>query len=284
MLDIRNTAFARQMMAVVPAILVVGLTLFLVLSRPNDVARVSGSLPGTPLFFMEDLYPVKVDGTGTVVLDLGKFVKALNDIEQRNSPRALAELIYFGQTNNLLLMLNDKERKQYSDLLTKYPYAEDVNNQYSNQYLQSYRDIVNGLGQTFAGTGIELVLHDMRNPLKSVVAIQNPISGRRVGDPTTNFGVQMIKSFSVAGARLPSMISYGLKLKDGRDVKSSTVPIYDPVYGLIAALCINIDITKLDPSTNPADVARFLMHFRAVDPNEPISEMIESSRVVIPKE
>lgn len=47
-----------------------------------------------------------------------------------------------------------------------------------DRIFQSYADIVNGIGQTFAGTPVEIVLHDTRNPLRSIVAVQNPISGR----------------------------------------------------------------------------------------------------------
>lgn len=264
----------RPLTAIVPAIIVFIVTLYMYFNRPTDAGTLAYPLPGPPLAAFEALYPVRVDGnTGGLSLDLPKFVKAIYEIEQQKSPRAAAELVYFGRANNILLLLNEKEKRQYGVLEKKYFYSESDTRE--NLYLLSYRDIVNGLGRTFAGTGIEVVLHDFRNPLKSVLAIQNPISGSRIGDPMSSFSLMLVKNYSAVDFQQPNMVSYAIKLKDGRDVKASTLPIYDPVYGLIAAISVNIDISKLDPKVNADAVEQFLSAFRTVDEKDLVGKMDE---------
>lgn len=137
---------------------------------------------------------------------------------------------------------------------------------------------MNGIGQTFSGTPIEIVLHDTRNPLISIVAVQNPISGRRLGDPNTNFGIQLIRNYSQSDRGSgQSFVSYGLTLKDGRQVKSTTIPLFNNVYGLIGFICLNIDISKMD-GNDPVAIGRFIEAFRSVTENEAISEMIQNSK------
>ena len=283
MLSFLKTNWTGRLVTLVPAVIIVGLTLFIFFSQSEEAPSIQGSLPGEPLSVFEDLYPVRLDAAGNVTLDLDKFSKALVEVEKKQSPRAAADLIYFGQANNISLMLSDKDKASYGNFIRNHLYAESNAQRFQDQHFQPYRDIVNGIGQTFAGTGIEVVLHDMRNPLKAIIAIQNPISGRRVGDPTTNFGLRMIKNYSLVDHGQSSLVSYGLKLKDGRDVKSTTIPIYDRVYGMIGAICINIDITNLDPNKNPAEVAAFINLFKAIDPNEKIAEIIDSSTRTSPK-
>ena len=280
MLQIFRSNHLRKLIAIVPAIIIVGLTLFVFYSVPRVGPSENVQLPGIPLAAIEDLYPVQVDKTGGLSLDVAVFVKALTQLDHRHSPRAIADLIYFGQANNVSLMLSDNEKKLYADFLNKHPFAEDDVARYMDKHLQQYIDIVTSMGKTFTGTGVEIVLHDMRNPLKAIIAIKNPISGRRVGDPTTNFGLQMIKSYTSVPYGQPSLVAYPLKLKDGRAIKSTTIPVYDEEYGLIATICINIDISHLDPEVFPVETAAFLKAFRATDASTHVDEMIENSRSV----
>ena len=207
------------------------------------------------------------------------FEKAVDYFTANPSPRAIADLIYLGNSNHVTLMLSESARAKYVSLsnLPDYAAVAEADAQ-KDKLLQTYKDIVNGIGQTFAGTPIEIVLHDTRNPLVSIVAVQNPISGRRLGDPNTNFGIQLIKNYSQTerGAG-QSFVSYGLTMKDGRQVKSTTIPLFNNTYGLIGFICLNIDISKMD-GKDPAAIARFVEAFRSVTENEAISEMIQNSK------
>ena len=174
-------------------------------------------------------------------------------------------------------MLSESARAKYVSLsnLPDYAAVAEADAQ-KDKLLQTYKDIVNGIGQTFSGTPIEIVLHDTRNPLISIVAVQNPISGRRLGETNTNFGIQLIKNYSQTerGAG-QSFVSYGLTLKDGRQVKSTTIPLFNNTYGLIGFICL--DISKM-AGKDPAAIARLIEAFRSVTENEAISEMIQNSK------
>lgn len=263
---------------VVPALLIASLSVYVLGFRPkpNEEARV---LLGKPLAAYEQFYPIRANETGALYLDKDLFEKAVDYFTANPSPRAIADLIYLGNSNHVTLMLSESARAKYVSLsnLPDYAAVAEADAQ-KDKLLQTYKDIVNGIGQTFAGTPIEIVLHDTRNPLISIVAVQNPISGRRLGDPNTNFGIQLIKNYSQTerGAG-QSFVSYGLTLKDGRQVKSTTIPLFNNTYGLIGFICLNIDIPKMD-GKDPAAIARFVEAFRTVTENEAISEMIQNSK------
>ena len=269
----------RLISTLVPAILIAALSVYVLGFRPKD-AEAPKVLPGKPLAAYDDLYPIRSNENGTLYLDKDRFAQAVEYFSKNPSPRAISDLIYLGGSNNVTLMLSDLNKEKYAKLTEQPDYAalEEANRQ-KDRLLQSYKDIVNGIGQTFAGTPIEIVLHDTRNPLKSVVALQNPISGRRLGDTNTNFGIQLIKNYahSEGQGQGASFVSYGLTLKDGRSVKSTTVPLFHEIYGLIGFICLNIDISKMD-AKHPADVDRFVDAFKAVTENEAITEMIQNSK------
>ncbi|WP_126448159.1 PAS domain-containing protein [Sulfuricystis multivorans] len=266
------------MSVVVPALLIASLSVYALSLRPKIIeeARV---LPGKPLAAYEQFYPIRADETGAIYLDRHLFEKAIDYFTANPSPREIADLIYLGNSNHVTLMLSESARSKYISLsnLPDYAAVAEADVQ-KDRLLQTYKDIVNGIGQTFAGTPIEIVLHDTRNPLNSIVAIQNPISGRRLGDPNTNFGIQLIKNYSqIERGTGQSFVSYGLTLKDGRQVKSTTIPLFNNTYGLIGFICLNIDISKMD-GKDPAAIARFIEAFKAINENETIVEMIQKSK------
>lgn len=272
----------RLASVLVPGVLIVALSIY-VLGDRAPVARDPKVLPGRALAAYEDLYPIQVDPSGVLYLDRDRFTQAVDHLTANPSPRAIADLIYIGNSNNVTLMLDAPTKAKYLLLAQQPDYAAlaEIDHE-KDRVFQSYRDIVNGLGQTFAGTPIEIILHDSRNPLHSIVAIQNPISGRRLGDPNTNFGLQLVKNYSHGegqgyGRSGGPFISYDLTLKDGRPLKSTTIPIFHDVYGLIGLICLNVDISKMDKQ-HPEDVAHFIENFRATVANEVISEMIQNSK------
>lgn len=265
----------------VPGVLIAAISIYVLGFRapPSFGPKV---LPGKALAAYDDLYPIRVDDSGALYLDRNLFVKAVNELSARPSPRAVADLIYLGNSNNVTLLLDGPTKAKYLMLSQQPDYAALAQvDREKDRIFQSYADIVNGIGQTFAGTPVEIVLHDTRNPLRSIVAIQNPISGRRLGDTNTNFGIQLIKNYSYGEGqgqgRGASFVSYALTLKDGRAVKSTTIPIFHDVYGLIGFICINIDISKMDKKY-PEYVEHFVDSFKATIANDAISEMIQNSK------
>lgn len=84
----------------------------------------------------------------------------------------------------------------------------------------------------------EVVLHDLRLIPNSVVAIAGDVTGRKVGDPATD----LLLAKARAG-RVTSEIGYTSALEDGTPLRSSTI-VVDADAGPIAALCINVDVTR----------------------------------------
>lgn len=274
-----SSSFKRLLSVLVPAILIAALSVYVLGFRAKQLDEPKVLL-GKPLAAYDDLYPIRANETGSLFLDKERFEKAVDFLTKNPSPRAIADLIYLGKSNHVTLMLGDVAKNKFVKLseLPDYAIVAEADQQ-KDRILQTYKDIVNGIGQTFAGTPIEIVLHDTRNPMKSIVAVQNPISGRRLGDPNTNFGIQLIKNYSNVDGRgqSSSFVSYPLSLKDGRAVKSTTVPLFNETYGLIGFICINVDVSKMD-GKDPVAIARFVEAFKAVTDNDVISEMIQNSK------
>lgn len=105
--------------------------------------------------------------------------------------------------------------------------------------LSQIEQIAQGLAATFAPF-CEVVVHDLLDPKHSILAIHNNLSGRGVGDPTTELGLARI-----ADPDYPQVIAnYANQFADGRQAKSTSVGIKDASGNYIAALCLNVDLTQ----------------------------------------
>lgn len=104
--------------------------------------------------------------------------------------------------------------------------------------LEQLRHIAEGLGKTFAPF-CEVVVHDLLDPKRAVVAIENNLSDREVGQPATELGLARIED-----PGYPQVIAnYPNKFADGRLAKSTSIGIKDSDGRYIAALCMNVDLT-----------------------------------------
>src|SRR6185369_3891352 len=102
------------------------------------------------------------------------------------------------------------------------------------------KKIVTALGKMFAPF-CEVVLHDLRDPEHAIVAIENNLSGRRVGDATTNMGLARIES-----PNFPDVVQNYLNvLADGRQVKSTSIGLRNQEGRCIASICVNFDTSQL---------------------------------------
>jgi predicted transcriptional regulator YheO len=104
--------------------------------------------------------------------------------------------------------------------------------------LEQLKQMAEALSTTFAPF-CEVVLHDLTRPTRSIVAIHNPLSGRQVGDPATDHGLQRI-----ADSTYPHIVAnYSNRFADGRQVKSTSVGFKNSKGRYVASLCLNIDLT-----------------------------------------
>jgi predicted transcriptional regulator YheO len=104
--------------------------------------------------------------------------------------------------------------------------------------LEQVQHIAQGISATLSPF-CEVVVHDLLDPRHSILAIHNNLSGRAVGDPTTELGRARI-----ADPDYPQVITnYPNQFADGRQAKSTSVGIRDTSGRYVAALCLNVDLT-----------------------------------------
>lgn len=91
------------------------------------------------------------------------------------------------------------------------------------------------------GDRCEIVLHDLtRDYSQTIVDIRNGhITGRKVGDPGSNLGLEVMRGTVRDGDRY----NYITHTLSGKVLRSSTTYLYDDDDNLIGALCVNLDIT-----------------------------------------
>ncbi|OPA76090.1 hypothetical protein BVG16_17895 [Paenibacillus selenitireducens] len=102
--------------------------------------------------------------------------------------------------------------------------------------------LVRGIAAQF-GDNCEVVLHDLTRPYDStIVAIENGhVTGRKVGDPGTNLGLELLRGQSDDGNK----INYVTQTKDGRILRSTSLYMRNNEGTVIGSICINYDITEL---------------------------------------
>ncbi|AKU24186.1 PAS domain-containing protein [Massilia sp. MB5] len=124
--------------------------------------------------------------------------------------------------------------------------------------------IAAGLGQTLAPF-CEVVLHDLRDPHSTVLAIHNNLSGRQPGDPATELGLARI-----ADPAYPQVLAnYPNHFPDGRQAKSTSIGIKDDEGNYVAALCMNVDLSLF------RSLHSLLGQFGSVDANAAIQESLD---------
>ncbi|MDF2839442.1 MAG: YheO domain protein [Clostridia bacterium] len=107
--------------------------------------------------------------------------------------------------------------------------------------LKNMIPLVDSIAKTF-GKSCEVVLHDVRNPDNSIVAIANGhVTNRVVGGPMSEYGLADLRRGNYDNNKM----NYLKKTKDGRVLKSTSMYIKDEKGSLIGFLCINVDISEL---------------------------------------
>jgi predicted transcriptional regulator YheO len=92
------------------------------------------------------------------------------------------------------------------------------------------------------GQHCEVVLHDLTGEdfEHTIAAIENGhVTGRSVGGPSTNLGLEVVQAQSTAGDEY----GYRARTRDGRELHCSSVYFHNDDGQVIAALCINVDVT-----------------------------------------
>jgi predicted transcriptional regulator YheO len=111
-----------------------------------------------------------------------------------------------------------------------------------NDEFEFLNELVKGLASQF-GSSCEVVLHDLTGSYDSTItAIENGhITGRKIGDPGTNLGLEILRGNEVNGNKF----NYITQTKEGRILRSSSWYMKNSKGRTIGSLCINFDITEL---------------------------------------
>jgi len=111
-----------------------------------------------------------------------------------------------------------------------------------NPTLKLFFPLVDCIADLF-GSNCEVVLHDISDVEHSIVKISNGhITGRKIGNPMTDVGLEMIKK---ADKGLTLLGNYNPKTKTGKLLKSNAINIRDLNNKLVGILCINLDVSNL---------------------------------------
>ena len=182
-----------------------------------------------------DFYPFVVDAKGHVEFDPEAFTAAVRHLLDEPNIRAARELIVIGEQNLVRDTFPSDWLQSYKQLYARYDGAAVIGD--NDVYLENYVRIVQQIGRSFPNTGIEILLHNLVNPSRSLVAIENgEVTGRQIGSGATN----LVLDLKTRRQRGEDKVNYELNI-GSRQFKCTTVPIFRPEYGLVGALCINID-------------------------------------------
>lgn len=135
--------------------------------------------------------------------------------------------------------------------------------------LRESERIAIALGRMLPGI-CEVVLHDLRDPTNTIRVIENPLSGRQVGDPATELGLARINDPQYASV----VQNYPNAFPDGRPAKSTSIGIKNSTGAYVAALCLNLDLAPLTAATR---TMQQLAHTE--EPDRPLSESLRARTV-----
>lgn len=99
------------------------------------------------------------------------------------------------------------------------------------------------------GSNCEVVIHDLRNPEHSVVAISGNLTNRSIGAPVPD--PEMLPENVVRFS--DDDLCYKTRTPNGKQLLSSTVWVRDTTGRIVGALCINMDFSDIQQARNLLD-------------------------------
>jgi len=185
-----------------------------------------------------DFYPFTVTRENFGEFSLKDFRLGMHYFLKNNDYTAARQLIFIGEQNNVRGQLEPAEQKVYAQLFEKYngrKIADDT-----TEFLENYVRIVRLIGKSFPNTGIEILLHNLADPAHSLITLENNVTGRHLRDGTTNLLIDLKKR----QLQNEDKLNYELNIV-ARKFKCTTIPISRKDFGIIGAICINVDVNYL---------------------------------------
>lgn len=104
--------------------------------------------------------------------------------------------------------------------------------------LDTLKQLVSKFAESI-GPSCEILLHDVRHPDSSCIAISGNVTGRTIGAPITDLGLRILKKREQAS----DILNYSSTSGDDKPLRSSTFIIRNSKNKLIAFVCINFDLS-----------------------------------------
>ncbi len=185
-----------------------------------------------------DFYPFALDEKKVLYFDLEKFCVGIHHFLKNRDYYAAQQLIIVGQQNDVMNRLTGDEATAYRTLYKKFDGDKIFDD--TAKFLENYVRIVCLIGDSFPDSGIEILLHNLTNPSKALYQIKNNVTGRNIEAPATN----LVLDLKTRRLQNQDKLNYELNI-GARKFKCTTIPIYRENFGLIAAVCINVDANYL---------------------------------------
>lgn len=181
-----------------------------------------------------DFYPFTVTRENFGEFSLKDFRLGMHYFLKNEDYTAARQLIFIGEQNNVRAQLEPTEQKVYAQIFEKYDGKKIADD--THAFLENYERIVRLIGKSFPNTGVEILLHNLADPAHSLVTLENNVTGRHLRDGTTNLLIDLKRRQLLHEEKLNYELNIG-----SRKFKCTTIPIKRKEFGIIGAICINID-------------------------------------------
>jgi predicted transcriptional regulator YheO len=185
-----------------------------------------------------DFYPYTINRDNVPEFNLKDFRLGMHYFLKNNDYTAARQLIFIGEQNSVREKLEPAEQKVYASLFDKYEGKKIADD--TTEYLENYSRLVRLIGKSFPNTGIEILLHNLADPSHSLIALENNVTGRHLRDGTTNLLIDLKKRQMQQEDKLNYELNIG-----ARKFKCTTIPITRKDFGIVGAVCINVDVNYL---------------------------------------
>jgi predicted transcriptional regulator YheO len=185
-----------------------------------------------------DFYPFSINRDNFSEFSLKDFRLGMHYFLRNTDPLAARQLIFIGEQNNVRTQLEPAEQKVYERLFARYEGKKIADD--TREYLENYVRLVRLIGKSFPNLGIEVLLHDLSNPSRSLIVLENNVTGRNLHDGTTNLVIDLKRRQLLNEEKLNYELNIG-----ARKFKCTTIPIVRKEYGVVGAICINVDANYL---------------------------------------
>src|SRR5213594_1094789 len=185
-----------------------------------------------------DFYPFTVSRENFGEFSLKDFRLGMHYFLKNEDHTAARQLIFIGEQNNVRTQLEPTEQKVYAQLFDKYDGKKIADD--THEFLENYERMVRLIGKSFPNTGMEILLHNLADPAHSLITLENNVTGRHLRDGTTNLLIDLKRRQLLNEDKMNYELNIG-----ARKFKCTTVPIKRKEFGIVGAICINVDVNYL---------------------------------------